>query len=773
MHYTDQGAGASETAQIAAARRYQALLQRRRQAYAQRGAAKNRRRGRGQSLIIFALSGTVLLAMVGLAIDVARSFDQFAQEQRAAEAGALAAVLYMPNYYNTAHPSPDNQCAITRALQEVNKNGSYAPTATDCLKGPPSPTPSSCADETVLSGVAVTVCTVTGNPDAVQVTITEPMQVYLLAFLGFANITVTATARAEYINPFILGEPPSNDLDSYFYGNAGSCSNGNGGSSGCNSKVSNFAVSINGPAELKESGDPYVNCEEGPSTIAAMSSAGFNPPYDPAVQNPPSGPQAYTNAATGYGTNHPQSSSKCGSAQTDQQPASDCNVTCGTSHPGGYSYFIQPTTSATNNWNLWVFNPQYIPYNASGKSCPGYKQIDGFFQPSDCNGYYPQYPNIGPLQAGSGDYYFDDSRFYFNVTYTLYKEYDFFNPLNDTIVASHTFRPYDAMPADLSAHGCSNSQAYDLSGGSHYPDAYNSGIIVPGVGCASPITAAQNAKCSQPFTTPCPYQWYEFTDNGGNVVTLAKPDGPNCADPPCLLGYRLLVEATSYANDGGLTTTPDNVHPATPDLNCSAFTCGWGYHSYGIELCDQTVGDPNPDPVKGCTSGTPGFVAPLNNVDMRIIPASHNTSNDIPLANLDPTFAGRTIQIQLFDAGDSIEGSTGDTYFAVVPPDTTKTCVPVRYSDAGLRVVTLTTPTQYPAYSHCAQSTKWVHTADASNGKPADNIYNGLWINITIQLPPDYAGGEWWLNVFASQTNDFDEFAVRFGLAGGSPIHLF
>lgn len=65
-------------------------------------------RSKGQSIVIFALSLTVLIAMVGLAVDVLRVYDLYARMQRAAEAGALADVIYMPNYYVAADPSPSD-----------------------------------------------------------------------------------------------------------------------------------------------------------------------------------------------------------------------------------------------------------------------------------------------------------------------------------------------------------------------------------------------------------------------------------------------------------------------------------------------------------------------------------------------------------------------------------------------------------------------------------------------------------------------------------------
>src|SRR5579883_3411125 len=79
-----------------------------------RTARFQRRLRTGQSLVIFALSFTVLLGLAGLTIDVARAYDLYARMQRAAEAGALAGVMYMPNYYNAVRPG-DVDSAVSRA----------------------------------------------------------------------------------------------------------------------------------------------------------------------------------------------------------------------------------------------------------------------------------------------------------------------------------------------------------------------------------------------------------------------------------------------------------------------------------------------------------------------------------------------------------------------------------------------------------------------------------------------------------------------------------
>lgn len=135
-----------------------------------RSGAKRPRRStqHGQTLVIFALSFTVLLGLAGLAIDVGRVYDLYVRMQRAAEAGALAGVLYMPGYYDVIRPG-DIDSAVSRASKEVVKDGFgtvLSATASAC--GP---------------GAEVAICSVTGKSDDLRVTITETLDLVLLSGL--------------------------------------------------------------------------------------------------------------------------------------------------------------------------------------------------------------------------------------------------------------------------------------------------------------------------------------------------------------------------------------------------------------------------------------------------------------------------------------------------------------------------------------------------------------------------------------------------------------
>src|SRR6185437_11197533 len=117
-----------------------------------------------------------------------------------------------------------------------------------------------------------------------------------------------------------------------------------------------FMATMDGPAELKESGDPMVNCAEGPSEISGTDS------------------NISTFTYNGYPTNHsPWSdaskgvssiSQYCGEptvggshGNEDYQPNGyDGPMTDGTTHPGGYNYQIY-VGSGVSNASVWIYNP--------------------------------------------------------------------------------------------------------------------------------------------------------------------------------------------------------------------------------------------------------------------------------------------------------------------------------------------------------------------------------------------------------------------------------
>jgi len=512
-----------------------------------------RRRSRGQSIIIFALTLTVLLGFAGLAIDVARIYDLYARMQRAAEAGVLAGVLYMPNNYNSALPAPgDGMSAVSRALAETYKNG-FGP--------PPVVAPDTAACPTPFTATEVSVCQIPGKTNDLRVAITETAPLALLSALGIRPVTLTVSAQAEYLPPVQLGSRLN------YFGDEVECSATNPPdplnttacpfNSGSN-HIQSFLATFKGPAENKERGDPYVFCEEGPSFVnSAADLDGSN-----------------TSAFTLYNnekSNHPQWGELTASAtppplatvaqhcglsvpggnpgNPDQQPDGFAGpATTGTNHVGGYNYEIS-VPGGISAASVWIYNPSFIATDDP-------QGTDTFDFYTGTGGY------ADPLGGGVGTYngHQDAPPFYFNVTYTVYRVTDLFDRSTDSQITSVTYPAYDyfhvsANPSgskapadnqsDMALHGCTAGQAYDPywldyknnSVNSTANSYHNPGGIGSGDGQGDGLRGCYSLSSTTPpswHTTaplPCFQQW----------CSLALNLSPGF--------YRLVVEATGLSSN--------------------------------------------------------------------------------------------------------------------------------------------------------------------------------------------------------------------------------
>jgi hypothetical protein len=710
-----------------------------------------RRQSRGQTLVIFALSLTVLLGLAGLTIDVARAYDLSARMQRAAEAGALAGVLYMPTYFNTVRPG-DVDSAISRASKEIVMNG-YGSAL--------SPTASACG-----AGLEVQICQSSSRPNDLKVIITETLQVVLLSGLGVQPVTLSASAQAEYLPPVQLGSRQN------YFGDEMECSTVNppdptktnpcgdnqGGISAAGNHLQYFLASIKGPATLKEEGGAYVYCEEGPAY--PKSATDLDPNASPPLYTPYNFINPWTNHKQWPDaiTNHcgvPGVGGKAGNP--DQQPVGfDGPATANTAHPGGYNYAVVVPPNITNA-SLWIYNPSFIPQDSANPLTVN-GQTYGF-------DYFSNYPKP---QAATGDGvnswnsgHYDSPALYFTMTYSLYQTTNPYDRTNDTLLASVNYPSYDAYAADKTTHGCASpSMVYDpywqdyQSGGTYATPGTTATVntynhpsnITSGGGC---LDLATGTAPSWNPTAPaaCFMQWCKFpqTLSGGNT-------------------YRFVVEATGY---------PTNV-PADPASNTIGYTSnstdGEGTHSYALKVC-PSIGLANPWGCgNGASGGNPGvgvsawnnfgaiFDAPVGTLtpDPTNPATSCVTSNGTPYTCVDlgciPTaYAGRKLNINLFDT--AAEGP--DLAVAVTPPP-----------GSGATVV-------YPPFVTTS-------TADGLTvvpGKP----FNGEWLQAIATLPSSYTGNcksgpggtGWWQMAYttASGTSPQDGMTAAFSLVG-SPVHL-
>jgi hypothetical protein len=681
-----------------------------------------RSRQRGQTLVIFALSFTVLLGLAGLAIDVGRVYDLYARMQRAAEAGALAGVLYMPGYYDVIRPG-DVDSAVSRASKEIVKDGfgtALAPTASACSPG-----------------AEISICSVTGKSDDLRVTITETLDLVLLSGLGVQPVTLHATAQAEYLPPIQIGARLN------YFGDQVECYNTpstpdptqtSSCSVGTGTPLQSFLASFNGPNGLKENGDPFVYCEEGPAYSTTPDGAA----------------NSYT-TYNGYQTNHAtyadSITNHCGQpspgitpGNPDQQPPGFAGeATRNTAHPGGYNYLIS-VPAGGGDATIWVFNPSFIPSGTGGT-------FDHFNVGQSGDTAYFKGPNGNGIKSFNGS--FDAPPFYYNVTYSLYHVTSIYDRSTDQLVGSAlTYPPYDAESADVTLHCGSGFQGvyYPYWNGGATANDYNPPVVA-GSGCLTLSTSAPGTGYGANTPAPCWQQW----------CALYASLTPGT--------YRFVIEATGLISSTSAYT--------------STLTSGNGAHIYALKVCPSTSATPISCP-GGASGGNPGLaLAAWNNMDFyfssqltkgppnandpsttcttQAAPATGYTCLD--LACIPTSYAGRTLSVQFFDPGDG----SGDLYIGL--------------AEAGVGT---------PSVSYPGLAASYISTIDGDTvvqahfSSPSYTAFNGIWLTAAVTLPSSYTGNcqsgpggtGWWQMIYASANGTpGDQVGVKFSLTG-SPIHL-
>jgi hypothetical protein len=136
-----------------------------------------------------ALMMVVLCSAVGIGVDAGFGYIYSAACERAAAAGALAGVVFMPDQFDstTAWPVGSRNDATDRAIDEAKKNGFDTANTAD--------------------NVHVTVSVVTGISTRLQVTVSRNVRTTFMLIFGVSSYTVSRTAVAAYLPPLSVGQP--------------------------------------------------------------------------------------------------------------------------------------------------------------------------------------------------------------------------------------------------------------------------------------------------------------------------------------------------------------------------------------------------------------------------------------------------------------------------------------------------------------------------------------------------------------------------------------
>jgi hypothetical protein len=145
----------------------------------------------GQAIVLLALTGTLLIGGVGIAVDLAVGYMYSIAAERAASAAALSGVEFMPDQFSpgSALPTGSRNDATDRAIDEAKRNAfDVGDTA---------------------NGVTVTPAPVPGHANQLRVTVARNAPVFFMQIFGFSTYRVARTAIAAYLPPISLGQPGS------------------------------------------------------------------------------------------------------------------------------------------------------------------------------------------------------------------------------------------------------------------------------------------------------------------------------------------------------------------------------------------------------------------------------------------------------------------------------------------------------------------------------------------------------------------------------------
>ena len=195
---------------------------------------KTWREEKGIALIFVSFSIFVVLGITAFATDLAWFYLNASRAQRTADAAALGGVVWMPSDFYQA----------SATAQDVAKRNGF--------------------DE-AAPNVTVTPSIVAGEASQLEVTVQKDIRTFFLKVLGFDSVTVTRSARAEYIPPLRLGSPSNQ------FGNDPSCYASDPDCAG------NFWANIHGRNTDTRMGDAYSSyCFDG---VGSVNGCKVNPSY--------------------------------------------------------------------------------------------------------------------------------------------------------------------------------------------------------------------------------------------------------------------------------------------------------------------------------------------------------------------------------------------------------------------------------------------------------------------------------------------------------------
>jgi Putative Flp pilus-assembly TadE/G-like len=697
---------------------------------------------RGQVLIMFASILIVLLLFSALVIDLAWLWSNSLKVQRAADAAALAGVIHLPG---------DVSAADAAAFAEATKNG-YT---------------------NLSGGVHVTPGQDPNSPRRMDVTISAPVQTFFLNLIGMDTVTVSRKAKAEYVLPVPMGSPLN------YYGVFGTLRSQSGGTN----QVVNDDTGLRSASTTKATNNTWTNTGN-----------------------------VYTvNSQTAYTTNTSTSNGwqQWGNFSFPSIPGSatidgiEVHVKARSADNSGCRIRVQLSWNNGSSWttyqeqNLTNSDPGGPDYYTLGAD--NYDWGHSWSTSSFTNtNFQIELLNRDPGSSCSNNSRMDVDWFGVQVFYhttTFIPDQDVKGPNGETLTPQGFWGEMLSQGAESSS-GDAYLPYYVQDPSKTNPeqdttDFYDYAVEMPPGSTGGHVYIYDPGFCNTgSFTIGTGDQWYSGSSPVSAFYTLYDMNGTpyNLGDDPVVGSAGNTFRRLSGSESSG---------------NCDPYHDGW----YQLPLTRST--GPN-EAANGLSGGAAGRVYRLRTTsyDPTDVSGQRNTSANnsfalfadatggtpkvygvgamemftpLPggqestfyLAQIDPIHAGKTMEIKLWDAGDTNQNA----YIQILKPTTTGwTWTPIE-SYQGQR-------------GQPDGSGNYIYNSNASNcnsysGTNVSSVqtyqgssrFNGCWLTLDVQIPVGYTGLQsgWWKISYTMQGNsgtsatDITTWQVDIR---GNPVHL-
>ncbi|MFI5259193.1 MAG: pilus assembly protein TadG-related protein [Candidatus Limnocylindrales bacterium] len=718
------------------------------------GVARRRRQASGQTLVMFVVAIIVLLGFAAIVIDVSWYWVNTLRIQRAADAAALAGAVQLPN---------DPTTGMSLALKEAEKNG-YGDGVSNTSNGQTGPC--------TLHALTLQVCAHqdSTNDHQMDVTIAAAVPTFFMRIFGIQAIQARQDSEAQFTLPVPMGSPQN------YYGVGYFVSNNTG-----------WHAATTQPSSTPPSVPPW--------TTPGNADGTYDQKYATATGN--SVFQQWGAFGLQSGILGIQSGDTVDGLEvqlTGKRTGSGCTVQVAVSWNGGTTWSPTPPTSAatvtlTTSENTYTLGSQTSLSTWSGHAWTYNDFSDSNFRvrltTASCAG---QTANIDTLQV--------------RISYSSTGAQPIYDPYGTTLLTPQYFWGAQQSEGAPNIQGDAYMTKYQSRSGlplnTDYDPTnyYNYGIDIPPGAINGEVWIFDPGFCEVSTSLGTGEDWTVGSPNGYASAQPASTffDLYNTNGTPYNLGDDTLIASTNNTfkdftgDDASLGGTHGSIDCSSASWHnswwklASGLTGGtqgttYRLHTYSTDPSNSTEQD-NTTALNAFSfwvkssggTGTPRVYGLGSMEGYFRVPGGQ--ASTFYLAQVAQAYAGKTLEIDLWDPGDT--GALSASLAILEPTTTGYQAAPFSYS---------ATQGSSDANTSSCNSRAGTGVTSVTTNTGNNSLFNGCWVTIDVALANNYAApqppGEpaagWWkiqYTMGGSASNFATDLTTWKVQIVGNPVHL-